>query len=277
MHRRLQGMEDEMSLFQVDFYSNALARSTGFTAVIPNDVSPMMTEGNECYQRKTKVLFLLHGYSGSSKDWLTGTRVSYFAGKYNLAIVMPTGENSFYLDRKGTGRAYGRFVGQELVDYVRNTFGLSSDKEDTYIGGLSMGGFGAIHTGLAYPNTFGKIMGLSSALIIHNVEKMQEGFQDAIADYDYYTSVFGDPNQLGQSMNNPEVLIRKLKEDKQPIPSLYMACGTEDFLIEENRAFHQFLLKENVPVTYIESPGAHNWDFWNEYLEPSIQWMLGLK
>ncbi len=277
MHLRMQELEDEMSLFQVDFYSKALARSTGFTAVIPNDAQPFMTEGNECYQRNTKVLFLLHGYSGSSKDWLLGARVTDFSNKYNLAIVMPTGENSFYLDGKGTGRAYGQFVGQELVDYVRSTFGLSSDKEDTYIGGLSMGGFGAIHTGLAYPNTFGKIMALSSALIIHKVANLEEGFQDTIADYDYYTSVFGDLSKLEQSMNNPEVLIRKLKEDKQAIPSLYMACGTEDFLIEENRAFHQFLLKENVPVTYIESPGVHDWVFWSRYLEPSIQWMLGVK
>ncbi len=263
-----------MGLFQVDFYSKALARSTNFTAVIPNDVLPMMTAGNECYQRKTKVLFLLHGYSGGSKDWLLGTRVTDFAVKYNLAIVMPTGENSFYLDGKGVGRAYCQFVGQELVDYVRSTFGLSLDKEDTFIGGLSMGGFGAIHTGLTYPNTFGKIMALSSALIIHKIENLKEGFQDAIADYDYYTSVFGDLSRLEQSRNNPEVLIRKLKEEKQVIPSLYMACGTEDFLINENRAFHEFLQRENVPVQYIETPGVHDWAFWNQFLEPSIQWML---
>lgn len=265
-----------MSLFQVDFFSNALRRNVSFTAVLPNDVPPMMMNDNECYQRKTKVLFLLHGYSGSCRDWLLGTRVTDLAMKYNMAIVMPSGENSFYLDGKGTGKAYGQLVGQELVDFVRSTFGLSSDKEDTFIGGLSMGGFGAIHTGLAYPNTFGKIVGLSSALIIHNIVNMKEDFTDAIADYDYYTSVFGDLSKLDQSANNPEVLIRRLKEEKQAIPSIYMACGTEDFLIEENRAFHQFLQKEKVPVEYIESPGVHNWDFWNQYLEPSMKWMLGL-
>ncbi len=264
-----------MGLFQVDYYAKTLAKNTNFSAVIPNDIPQMMTAGNDCYQRKTKVLFLLHGYSGGCRDWLLGARVTDLATKYNIAIVMPSGDNSFYLDGKGVGRAYCQFVGQELVDYVRSTFGLSAGKEDTYIGGLSMGGFGAIHTGLTYPNTFGKIMALSSALIIHKIENLKEGFKDTIADYEYYTSVFGDLSKLSHSVNNPEVLIKELKEKNQAIPSIYMACGTEDFLIKENREFHQFLQKEKVPVTYIESPGAHDWNFWSQHLEPSIQWMLG--
>ena len=137
-----------MALFQVDYYSRSLEKSTCFHMVLPNDVHPMMKEGNENYNRKMKTLFLLHGYSGSSKDWLLGSPVQELALKYNMAVIMPSGDNSFYLDAKGTGRAYCKFVGQELVDYIRNTFNIAMDKEDTFIGGLSMGGFGAIHTGL---------------------------------------------------------------------------------------------------------------------------------
>jgi len=161
-----------------------------------------------------------------------------------------------------------------LVDYVRKTFNLATDRDDTFIGGLSMGGFGAIRTGLYYNETFSKVVGLSSALIIHNVKNKKEGFKDAIADYDYYTLVFGNLEQLENSVNNPEYLIKKLKEENKPIPKIYMACGTEDFLIEENRAFFRFLKDENIDVEYIESPGVHNWDFWNAYLEPSIKWLL---
>lgn len=263
-----------MAIFQVDFNSNSLARSTCFQVLLPNDAPSYMTDGNENYNRKMKTLFLLHGYSGASKDWLYGSSVQELAGKYNMAIVMPTCENSFYLDGKGTGRAYCRFVGQELVDYVRNTFNLSSNKEDTFIGGLSMGGFGAIHTGLYYPETFGKIVALSSALIVHNIKNKSEDFKDFIADFAYYTSVFGDLDKLETSVNNPEQLVRTLKAEDKSIPAIYMACGTEDFLISENRAFHQFLMNEEVPVEYIESPGVHNWEFWSYYLEPSIQWLL---
>lgn len=264
-----------MAIFQVDVFSKALEKKTCFHMVLPNDVPPMMREGNDNYNRKMKTLFLLHGYSGSSNDWLLGSSAQELAIKYNMAIVMPSGDNSFYLNAKGKGREYGTFVGQELVDYVRNTFNLSRDKEDTFIGGLSMGGFGAIRTGLYYPETFGKLVGLSSALIIHNVKNKKEGFEDPIADYAYYHSVFGDLDKLEESENNPEYLIKELKKHNKSIPAIYMACGTEDFLIEENRAFHQFLKDEDVAVEYIESPGAHDWDYWNYYLEPSIQWLLG--
>ena len=187
---------------------------------------------------------------------------------------MPCGDNSFYLDGKATGRAYGRFIGEELVNYVARTFNLSSNKEDISIGGLSMGGFGAIHTGLQYPETFGKIVGLSSALIIHNIKNIESDFIDDIANYEYYAMTFGDLKLLETSDNNPEVLYNKLKMAGKRIPPIFMACGTEDFLINENRAFHEFLLSENADVDYNESPGIHDWKFWNEYLEPGIQWIL---
>lgn len=263
-----------MAIFQVDFYSDSLARSTCFHMVLPNDVPEFMRKGNTNYDRETKLLFLLHGYSGSSKDWLLGSSVQELSAKYNIAVVMPSGENSFYLDGMGTGKAYCRYVGQELVEYVKNTFNLSVGRDSTFIGGLSMGGFGAIHTGLYYPETFGKIVGLSSALIIHNIKNKTEDFKDGIADYYYYASVFGRLDKLEESVNNPEYLIKKLKKENKTIPAIYMACGTEDFLIEENRAFYRFLKNESVDVEYIESPGVHNWDFWNAYLEPSIKWLL---
>ena len=264
-----------MALFQVDFYAKALEKSTTAHVVLPNDGVPEMSSGNEHYKRKIKSLYLLHGYSGSSKDWLLGSNIQELAVKYNMAIIMPSCDNSFYLDGKGTGKAYSQFVGRELVDYIRETFGLSEHKEDTFISGLSMGGFGAIHTGLAFPDTFGKIVGLSSALIIHDIKNIQEDYQDKIADYYYYTCVFGELSKLENSVNNPEYLIRRLKEDNKQVPPVYMACGTEDFLIEGNRAFHKFLLTEGIDVTFIETPGVHNWEFWNRYLEPSIQWLLG--
>jgi len=263
-----------MAFFQIDFFSKALARTTSFNIILQNDFPLEMAEGNECYKRETKTLYLLHGYSGSRMDWVLGSYVQDMAAKYNLAIVMPSGDNSFYLDGKGTGRAYCKYVGKELVEYVSNTFGLSGKKEDIYIGGYSMGGFGAIHTGLTYPETFGKIFALSSALIIHNIENIKEDFRDGVADYDYYSSIFGDLSALDKSENNPEYLICKMKENQQNIPFIYMACGTEDFLIQENRAFHKFLLEETVDVQYVESPGAHNWTFWNQNLEPAIQWLL---
>lgn len=263
-----------MALIQTDFYSKSLSKICNFNVILPNDTIPPMVAGNENYNRRMKTLYLLHGYSGSSKDWLMGSLIQELAIKYNLAVIMPNGDNSFYLDGKGTGKAYCQYIGDELIEYTRRTFGISDKREDTFIGGLSMGGFGAIHTGLFYPDTFHGIIALSSALIIHNIKHMKENDKDLIADYDYYTSVFGDLEHLETSVNNPEYLIRRLKEEGRAIPEIFMACGSEDFLIEPNRAFYSFLKQEGIEVQYIESKGVHDWNFWNQYLEPSIQWML---
>lgn len=264
-----------MAFIETSFYSQSLSRITTFNIVLPNDVPDMMKAGNVNYDRKTKTLYLLHGFSGSRMDWMLGALVQELSIKYNLAIVTPSGENSFYIDQKGTGRAYGKYVGEELVDYVRKTFGLSDKREDTFIGGLSMGGFGAIHTGLLYPETFDGVFGLSSALITNKIMGKNEGYKDEVADYDYYTAVFGDLNQLADSENNPEYLVKKRLSAGERIPTIFMACGEQDFLIEENRQFHQFLMNNHVEVTYKESEGIHDWKFWNEYIEPAIQNMLG--
>lgn len=263
-----------MALLQINFFSESLKKITTFHMFLPNDMQEHMVEGNPHYQRERKALFLLHGFSGNTIDWMTGSLVQEIALKYNIAVVMPSGDNSFYLDGKGTGRAYGKFVGEELVAYIRKTFGLANKSEDTYIGGLSMGGFGAIHTGLQYSDTFGRVFGLSSALIINSIKEMKPGSRNDIADYDYYVSVFGELEKLDKSENNPEYLIKKLKKEERRLPPIFMACGTEDFLLQENREFRDYLIKEQVEVTYRESSGTHEWKFWNEYLEQAVLWTL---
>ena len=140
--------------------------------LIPNDFpADIPWEKNSARSRPMSTLFLLHGYTGKAGNWVP----EGLPEKYNFAIVMPTAENSFYLNGEATGSAYQTMVGEELVDYVRKTFHLANSPEDTCIAGLSMGGFGALHTGLAYPDRFGKIGALSSALIVREVATMKPG------------------------------------------------------------------------------------------------------
>ena len=142
------------------------------------------------------------------------------------------------------------------MDYVRRTFGLARGPEDTCIAGLSMGGFGALHTGLAYPERFGKIGALSSALIIHDVARMKPGDGNDFANYAYYRDIFGDPELLEESDNNPETLLLKLKKSGRKIPDIYQCCGTEDFLLENNRAFHRFMAS---PTSIMRLRGCMIW------------------
>lgn len=265
-----------MSILQVNKYSMALSRFITFHVILPDDAPPAMLEGNQNYERKPKTLYLLHGFSGNTTDWLYGSSIQELSLKYNLAVVLPSGENSFYLNGKGVGRAYETFTGVELPEYISKTFGLSGRAEDNFIGGLSMGGFGAIHTALKYPERFGRMFGLSSAMLQNDIAGMKPGEKNDIADYDYYYQVFGDLDHLDMSENNPEYLIRMKKEKDEEIQPIFMACGTEDFIVKNNREFRDFLISQGIEPVYYESPGIHDWTFWNQYLEPAIRWGLGL-
>lgn len=264
-----------MAVFEGSYFSNALRRGASFSVYLPNDVSPEFRTKH--FDRPTQVLFLLHGYTGTAADWIKDTTLYSLASQYNLALVCPSGENSFYLDGTATGRQYETFVGRELVEYVRKTFGLSDRREDTFIGGISMGGFGAIHTGFAYPETFSKIVSLSAALIVHKVAAMkpEDSNLDGVANYDYYRLMFGDPEKLLESRNNPEVLVRELMQKGGPLPQLYLAIGTEDFLYQDNQVFRRFLEEQGFPFTYREGPGVHDYNFWQPQIASSLRWLMG--
>ncbi len=261
-----------MAYLRIEYFSNALHRTADFEMLIPNDPREgVPPEKNKSSSRPMKTLFLLHGYTGKAGNWIP----SGIPEKYNFAVVMPTAENSFYLNGEATGRQYQALVGEELVDYVRSTFRLALRPDDTYIAGLSMGGFGALHTGLAYPDRFGKIAALSSALIIHELKDIHPGGGNPVANYEYYRECFGDLSTAAERDVNPEVLARRLRESGKRIPDIFMACGTEDFLIENNRAMHRFLESENIPHEYHEGKGVHDMVFWQEYIVKAAEWMFG--
>ena len=260
-----------MAIANIEFYSDCLKRNVTFKALLPTD-----TDGkdNPHYSRPMKTLVLLHGYCGMCADWIWNSQIMDISNRYNLCVLLPSGENSFYLDGKETGRKYGTFVGEELLAFARKTFGISQKREDTFVGGFSMGGFGAIHLGLQFNHNFGKLFGFSAAMLVYGIKDMKPGTDNGVANYDYYKLMFGDLDKLEESENNPEVLVRKIRENQDDMPGIYLACGTEDFLIHSNQRFADFLTGQQVAYTFEKGPGYHNYDFWNRYLEPAVKCLL---
>jgi S-formylglutathione hydrolase FrmB len=260
-----------MAFFNIKFNSDCLRRPVSFDMIIPNDPRKDIPwdNNNPHKERPMKTLFLLHGYYGCAGSWVP----EFVADMYNIALVSPAGDNSFWLDGAATGRKYASFVGEELPDYLRRTFGLANGADDTYVMGLSMGGFGALHTGLAFPKQFGKIGAMSSALITHEVAKMKPGESNDVANYEYYHECFGDPSELLAGENNPETLALKLKGSGEKLPDIFLCCGTEDFLLENNRELHRFFEEHGIAHEYFESKGGHDMQFWGEYSEKIIKWM----
>jgi S-formylglutathione hydrolase FrmB len=262
-----------MAIFQINFFSQKLRRQVPLAAVVPMDAPPeIMPNMPETF----KAVFLLHGFSGNHIDWLYSAPLGEHAVKYGLAFFMPCGENSFYLNDEIRGALYEDFICEEMPAFCRKIFPLSVKVEDTTIAGLSMGGFGAIHSGFAYPEVFGNIIALSSALITDEVANMKEGQGNMIAPYSYYRHTFGSPEKLLGSHNDPKSLAKNLAGTHTTIPNIYMACGTEDFLIKENRDFHSHLQALGIKHEYEEGPGIHDWQFWNAYLVKALDWLKAL-
>lgn len=258
------------------FYSQCLSGQTNFSFVLPNEIPPDRVKDNPHFARPAKNLYLLHGYSGNDEDWEFNGVAEDLSSEYNLNVFMIYGANEFYLDRAATGRKYCTYAGKEIIEYTRKTFGLSNRREDTMVGGLSMGGFGALHTGLAWPETFGGIIALSSALIIPDIAGLKPGSKsgDIMANYEYYREVFGDLDQVEKSDANPEVLYDKLAKEGRGIPPIYMAIGTEDGLYRNNQIMRKFLEDRHADFRYEEGPCIHDWKFWNHYVHNGVKWLL---
>lgn len=264
-----------MAVFHVTFMAETLGRTVPLTVVLPTD--KVYFEGTPVREKRKpyKTLYLLHGILGDHTDWLYGTRIARWAVEKDLCVVMPSGENMFYLDQEASANYYGEFIGRELVEFTRKTFPLSEKREDTYIGGLSMGGYGAIRNGLKYSDTFGAIVGLSSALIVDEtipVENPDPKFPSERQEWKQ--AVFGeDLEAVLKTDKNPKILVEKLLKEKKQIPDIFMACGTEDFLLEKNERFANFLKEKGVPVHFETAPGGHEWDFWGTFIKKALEWL----
>lgn len=262
-----------MALIHMDIVSQSLKRSIQINVILPSD------KGDDNFQlintpdTRFKTLYLLHGIWGNNMDWIKNTNIQRYAEENNIAVVFPSGENSFYVDHPESAGNYGMLIGEEIVDLTRRSFPLSNKREDTFIGGLSMGGYGALRNGLKYSDTFGAIVALSSALITDETNRTND------SDYIFFTRryfeyCFGPSENVKESDCNPKKLVMDILNAGKPMPRIYLACGTEDFLFDKNNDFADFLKENNVKCTYETGPGAHEWDFWDTYIKKGISWLL---
>ena len=262
-----------MASGRMEFHADSIMQHANFAFVLANDVSMEEVKDLRHYDRETGNLILLHGLTGTDTDWLYGGLAQEMAIQFNLNVFMPTTGNSFYLDGGYRGANWCEYVGSELLQYLRETFRIDMNRENTLIGGLSMGGYGALHTALRYPGNFGACIALSSAMIVREYAAYGGRPTDVVPP-EMMRAIFGDPKKILDSDKNPETQLLQLKKDGAAIPRIYLACGTEDALIEHNREFAAFLGEQGTDHRFEEGPGKHNWTFWNEYLPKGLEYLL---
>jgi S-formylglutathione hydrolase FrmB len=194
-------------------------------------------------------VYLLHGLSDDYTIWQRRTSIERYADRCGLMVVMPDGGRSFYCDHQ-----YGRYEEHilETMRFIDRTFRTIDAPDGRGIGGLSMGGYGAMKLGLKYPELFGSVAAHSSALDINRVHTA-EHLQD----------IFPTPPGPGEDL----FTIAARAGTK---PAIRFDCGVDDFLIEDNRRFHAHLQALGVAHTYAEYPGAHSWEYWDEHIVEAL-------
>ena len=259
-----------MALIECNLRSKALLFPTTIKVLLPesfpdiqqDDLSAPKFEITEKY----RTLYLLHGATDGADSWLLNSRIRHYANQHNLAVVLPNVQNSFYADRVH-GPAFWTYVSEELPRFIRSLLPLSDRREDNYVAGLSMGGYGALKFALKKPEMFSAVISLSGVVDIVSA------FKNPIHPDFNADAYFGELDRLQGSDNDLFALIDKLLMAKTQIPEIYFACGFDDFLLEANRRFRDHLEKRKISFCYEEGPGEHNWDFWDKYIQRGLDFI----
>lgn len=261
-----------MAVMNVTYKSYELKRYIDFKVILPIEDTTKLTS-NPKKPEKFKTIYLLHGYTGNCSDWLMSSRISKLARDRNLAIVMPSGENSFYEDDEKTGNNFGLFIGRELIEVTRKMFPLSTKKEDTVVAGLSMGGFGSLLIGSRFANTFGKIICLSAGFLFEEILFGNITNDEVSETKNRLEYILGDDLTLGEASQKHPVYHIKKAIESNIMPNVYMACGSEDFLYENAVKTRERLIELGVNVTWQEGQGEHTWIFWDAFIEKALIWL----
>lgn len=256
-----------MALMQCHFYSEVLGMNTTMHVILPQQTTTQIGVDTKQDKGLHKTLYLLHGLSDDDSIWLRRTSIERYASAYGIAVVMPNAHRSFYTDM-AEGSAYFKYISEEVPTLARSFFPLSAAREDNFVAGLSMGGYGAMKIVLSKPESFAAAASLSGALdMASHLERKNEIEQLETE----FGRIFG--KQVTDTENDLMWLLKQCDQKDVPKPKLLQCCGTEDFLYEDNLRFRSAAEQTRLDFTYMEGPGEHEWGYWDARIQDVLKWL----
>ncbi len=237
-----------MAFLSVQYHSEALKKAHSMYVILPDSTK-------EPYS----VMYLLHGLSDDHTIWHRRTRIEWYVRQLPLAVVMPDGGRGFYCDAVN-GPANETHIVKDVIGFVDTHFNTRAERSGRFIGGLSMGGYGALKLALKHQNLFCSVVSHSGGVAAGH-KPLRDDLKDELR------LIYGD-NPTGCK---DDLWAIAENADKDKLPAIRIDCGLDDFLLEDNRAFHQYLNKLNIPHEYEEFPGEHNWDYWDIHIQEAIK------
>jgi len=254
-----------MAHLRVDFYSDVLEQATSMTVLLPQHTRTRIGAPARAGDTDSPVLYLLHGLTDDATAWTRYSSIERYAEERGLAVVMPQVHRSMYADEVH-GAPFWTFLSTELPAVVDSFFRVSRRREDTFVAGLSMGGYGALRWALRQPHRFAAAASLSGVL---DVAARQHGPSVSATD-PLMRRVFGEQDIAGSDDDLLAVLDRA---DPAALPQLWLCCGTEDVLYPDNVRFRDACVARGVPLTVDFEAGDHVWSYWDAKIRDVLAWL----
>lgn len=252
------------------FSSIILRTQVEVRVYLPNPVDFMhpVTDFRERYSFPPfKTVFLLHGMMDSARQWVENTSITRLAEERNLALVIPSCGNNFYVNTV-YGAAYSDFIHDELTGFVRAMFPLSEKREDNYLWGISMGGYGALRQGFIDPDRFCRVVAMSPTADIEFAAR----FATAMGVNTEY--LLGDWKTLQGSDLDLQILAEKAKATGKQVPEMLVMIADQDYMVRDVSAFQNCLEQLGLSGDFRIHPGDHTWSFWDRHVEECLDWLL---
>jgi len=242
--------------------SKLMTRPMPYRVVLPKSYSAEK-------DRKYPVIYLLHGLTGRFRNWTDLTKLPAYAEGHEFIIVTPEGANGWYTDsHTKPEEKYESYIIKELIPEVEKRYRAIGTRGGRAIAGLSMGGYGALKFGLKYPEMFSLAGSFSGALGAASISADGR----STASIRSIAEVFGPADSETRAANDIFKMVREATPEKvKAMPFLYVDCGNEDFLIQNNRDFVALLAEKKIPHEYRQLPGAHNWPYWDKQVREFLR------
>jgi putative tributyrin esterase len=259
------GYRSTASLETIQFQSRLINTTLPYNVILPRDYNTARTS-------RYPVLYLLHGLTGHYNDWITRTNIADYAAQYRLIVVMPEGNNSWYVDSATVPTdKYESYILQELIPDVQRRYRTIEARYGRAIAGLSMGGYGAFKFGLKYPDRFAFAGSVSGAFAVTNYTEKETGKGAA---WETFLKLFGPVGSETRQKNDLFELVQLITPGQvTSLPYFYFDCGTEDapVIFNSNHELDERMLQKKVPHEYRELPGNHSWGYWDSQVQEVLK------
>lgn len=256
-----------MAILQMEMYSQCLAMDTSLNVLLPEVKHGTVLEAAE--HRLYPVLYVLHGYSDNYSSWIRKSILEFVAREYDVIVVMPEVNNSFYANQNGP--QYYDYLTKELPVRIAQFFPASSKREDTFIMGNSMGGYGAFMLAINNPQQYAAAVSFSGIL---GLDLDDQYILMKIPDFKHnWETSFRSADEFHGSCYDLFSAAQRLDQMDTVKPGLFHFCGTGDILAYEMGKKFIDCTKENtsLQIRYEEvKDGGHDWATWNPYIEKAF-------